>query len=703
MSSTDVDPNQSSPAPAPDRSLNLGGLTFSSPQPPPDTDRGFAIGGVPFLGPMPQRPGPREPYIQSWPRPPNQWGRPDDILTSARNYPGVSPGPFMPQGSDVRGLLQQVLGGLGRIGSPNIAALALSAGRINAGWLKSFIQGREMAMKLSDAQFKRQMQQLDIEHQKELEDYGEVMAIYAGNPEQMRLKLLEIANKYNDDRMRAAINSGDPRAPERLLQERDRYWLNGGKYNSQTDKIAEGERKKEIESTPMPEEDGGAKPPPLVDPSIAPSRGDQEPPPDLLTPDEPAEGQQTGQAVAPAQQAASQPPPPSMAAAPADPEQAAPYQVAGPAMPPPSAPPENQPESAPAAPGGTSPLAGMPRVAQGLPTVSGVPVQQAPGQLRINPQQQPAAGTALPPARMTAPGFSSQRLDILARYRLGTGADLFHADDPLHVERNEAVNRRAVQMEVAINHILDAQGLSPDEKLRAIEQIHPGLAAHARQVIAGGEALPRSTQSRYNQILEQIVPRVDPSFTGQRYPFIQKIYGDYTPGGYAGRNIQSANRLAQAAAEVVKAARALPDGPIPVNKWNQFLAGKFTGAPAYTNFFIAWRDYSMEQVRLARGGQGAEGDIRANIEAVPPSASKPQIFQGLQIQTRVALSSVDGFRRYWRQMIGDRPMPGENEAANEIFGAIDRLNPLTGELTGNVPEALRSAPVPPDVKWREVR
>jgi hypothetical protein len=675
-----------------------------------DQPPGGPLGGIfSSLHPPPRS----EPYIGSWPRPPRQWGQPDHILQSARSMSGPLPGPFMPQQGDVRSLLSTALGqngGLSQIGSPLIRQLAMGSMRINAAWIKDFIAGRETAMKLLDQQQKRHLDEIVLKQQQESERYGIIMGYFKDPAErnrQLRAAAVELGDTQGPLSMIAALDSGDATAPERLVAERDKHWLSLAKYRTQNEKIEAGERARAAESSPMPEEPDTtpavpAKPPeaPLVDPSVAPSSDGAEPPPELLTPDEPETapaGQQQGSA-APQQQTPA-------ATAQQNPEEAPPYQVAGPATAPPTQPLENMPEVAQATP--------MPR-----DIISGVPVQQAPGQLRVNPPppapRVPAStydgrtgnwsetSAVLPPARLTAPGFSSQRLDILARYRLGTQADLFKTDDPLHVERNEAVNRRAVQMEVAINHILDAPGLTPDEKMRAISQIHPGMAAQAREIIAGGEALPRATNNRYNQLLAQVVPRVDPSFSQQRFPQLQKIYGDYTPGGYAGRNIQSANRLAQAAAEVVKAARALPDGPIPVNRWNEFIAGHFTGAPAYRNFFIAWRDYSMEQVRLARGGQGAEGDIRANIEAVPPSASKPTIFQTLKIQTRVATSSIRGFRNYWRQMVpGNKPMPGEDPEVNAVFDAINRMNPETGELADQPPE-MRPEPIPPSVRVRRI-
>lgn len=540
MSSTDVDPNQSSPAPAPDRSLNLGGLTFSSPQPPPDTDRGFAIGGVPFLGPMPQRPGPREPYIQSWPRPPNQWGRPDDILTSARNYPGVSPGPFMPQGSDVRGLLQQVLGGLGRIGSPNIAALALSAGRINAGWLKSFIQGREMAMKLSDAQFKRQMQQLDIEHQNELQDYGEIIAVNKSNPvEMMRQLRVAAATKYHDDRMIQAIDSGDPRAVERLLQERDRYWLNGGKYNSQTDKIEKEERRRQRQApilhsfgidpseatgddtgTPEPTEPpdtetGTEAPAPVTRPPATPL---VEPPAEDEGGGAPVPGLSGGRAQAPAaapqgQQVAQAQPAPAAAAAPgpqpgpSDPETAPPYQVAGPMMPPPTAPAEN------------------------LPDTAATPVQFAPA---------PAA----PP---TAPGPPvNPQLRHVAHEMLMDRKPVLQFDK----ETNEIIAGRAAILAARMRGDLDRirndprydrmePGARQDAVTAAIRAVDPELATEVQNYIDGAPTPRGYTASKAGfQLTFGLVRKADPTFDANNPNARANLMREYT-SGQSGRTIIS--------------------------------------------------------------------------------------------------------------------------------------------------------------------
>lgn len=249
-------------APAPAAPGGLWGEALKTVQPPPSiaSDRSAPDAGddlPPMLGGMwgealkglrpPERQPNYEPYMPAARRQPSDWGKDDHILEGARKFPRMSPGPFMPQARDIRTLLQQVLGGLGRVGSPNIAALAMSGMRLNGKFIKDFIAGREAGMKLVDAQYKRNMADLDDKQRQESQDYAEVFALYGSDWNRLKPALEAVAAKYNDDKMRAAIATGDPRVPERLQSTRDQYWLSGSKMRSQTDKQAKEEEARQAE------------------------------------------------------------------------------------------------------------------------------------------------------------------------------------------------------------------------------------------------------------------------------------------------------------------------------------------------------------------------------------------------------------------------------------------------------------------------
>jgi hypothetical protein len=307
-----------------------------------------------------------------------------------------------------------------------------------------------------------------------------------------------------------------------------------------------------------------------------------------------------------------------------------------------------------------------------------------------------AAGTTgLPPPIKNAPGWSTTDLDIYARRYLETEKDVFPSSDPLHVFRNESVAVRARQMEVAINHILDSP-MSPGEKLTRIKRIDPGLAAAAQSVAYYGEPMGRTGGSnRYNQLLNQIVPRIRPDYQQQGYAAeqtrVQKLSTDYSAGGYAGKTLLLANNLARDAANVIKTARELPDDPsTPLGRaFEQWMAGTFTGDARYTNFFAAWSAYAQAQVRVQRGGSGAEADIQRTVANVRPAASKEQIFGALKADTDDAVAQIDGLDYYWHAQGMREPMRGLNPNAMQIFDAIQhRMNPFTGEISDE-PESLR--------------
>lgn len=193
------------------------------------------------------KPSPKyEPFLPEAPRRPGLWGKPSDVLTSARNWPGTgpAPGPYMPQAQDVKGLLNDALGGLSKMGSPGIMQLAMGLRGLNANVVNAFIQGRMNRMKLEDAMFQRQMQQLILQQQGESEDYGIAFELYdkTKDPAKLQAALQRVADKYGDhDGVKAAIARGDFAWVEKVQAARDHKLGNLQKYVEQRDRIKAGE------------------------------------------------------------------------------------------------------------------------------------------------------------------------------------------------------------------------------------------------------------------------------------------------------------------------------------------------------------------------------------------------------------------------------------------------------------------------------
>lgn len=485
-------------------------------------DVGNQLGGVwgrieRSLSPPPVRP--REPYLaQMANRPARMWGRDDHILEGARKYPGVSPGAMMPQQEDFRGLLQNSLGGLSKIGSPLVQMLSLGGLRMSANFIKGYIQGQELRMKLADEQFKRHTEAAARTAAEESQEYGIAFDYWNDKPDRLRQEITNIARKHNDTHMLEALNSGDWLARTRKLNEaRDAHTLSLRKYLVQDEKAADARRKREREDAllrqfginPNPGETSGKRSEDLPDdgrdPDLTPDPGtapDADPGSNQDTPSRetaPETGEETdgppavgpnaprlsAGLAAPAipAMAAAQPasaaaapgpgvpaaPPTAMAdgtspgTSPQDPENAPPYQVAGPAMPPPLRPPENLP-AAPA----PSPVPVPLQIAQVTPAMPGAPPS---------------------PGATAAPRYSPQ-VDYIAKERLmGRKGPPLTGDKQVDGIINTRVTQRQLEMNQQLQRIIDNPNLRTREQVMgAVRQINPQMATEFENYIDG--ALP---------------------------------------------------------------------------------------------------------------------------------------------------------------------------------------------------------------------
>lgn len=668
------------------------------------------------VGAHPQQP---QRYVASQrDRPPREWGDPDWALKGAENYPGVAPGPYMPQGADMWGLIHSISDGLGQGGSNSVANSARPMGMYAQNMSKAFVEGQLAGYKLNYARMQQSLMETAAKQGKELQEYRELFATYGphketidgkevdspGDPDRLAQEIQNLATQYDDPKLQAALNDGGVQAAERVLATRDGHSQDANKIlqqqklqleierlKVQIEKMKKGDGTTQTIEEPMPEEDGGDN---TRAPGAEPPAGEEDrPPPELLEPDqpeEPAPAQPPGQGPQPAPEVPTSGPQPREGAAqpPAAPPQptAAQNQVAGGAAP------------------GTASDVPAPGVGTGTPTAPAAarppelppepprPTRDAP-ETRERPRP---TGAGYPksideivrPAQKVPKGFSRQRLDILARWMMEHGKAPFSSKDPDFAIRNEAVGRRMTQLITAANGVLDNRNLSPQAKLALLDLIDPGLAAQARAVAAGAEPMPRASNSDYNRLLAQTVVRINPNYLQSDFDTRKKIRGDYTPGGYQGKIIASASVLSTAAENVYKEAMKLPNGDLQLaNKWEQWVKTG-TGDPAYTNFFTAWRNFAEEQVRLSRGGQGAEADIKATVDATPPYASKAQIMGALRIRASDAIARVRKAQSYWKSHFPTEEMDGYDPEAMAVFNALDRMDD-NGNIPGEVPPGMK--------------
>jgi hypothetical protein len=179
-------------------------------------------------------------------RSPGEWGRPDYILNSAKNYPGVVPGPFMPQVGDATALIQKAGQAFAQLGSPGSAYYAIAMMNARSSYMKGVLQGQMQRAKLAlDQQHYNQDKLLDDEESVQ-RHYGEIFETYKDDPATLDEKLRDYAYQVPggpDKVMLEHLNQGGHARAEDLMKWRDDHWLALLKLREQRGKAADEEAK----------------------------------------------------------------------------------------------------------------------------------------------------------------------------------------------------------------------------------------------------------------------------------------------------------------------------------------------------------------------------------------------------------------------------------------------------------------------------
>jgi hypothetical protein len=212
------------------------------------------------MWPPPYRRAPYPTYYPSMAnRPPSEWGSDHFTLTGGMRYPGVAPGPFMPQPWELPGIYQNLGMQLSRWGSGYVGPFAGRMSAYSSSYMKGFMQGQAMRARLLHEQLKINAIETAQRQGQELEEYGSLFAEYGTDPakqDQLRQALEDTANQFQDRHMLNALAQGGVQAAQRLLQWRDAKHSDLKKSNAQLQK---DERNRELDAPHMrtPTDDAG--------------------------------------------------------------------------------------------------------------------------------------------------------------------------------------------------------------------------------------------------------------------------------------------------------------------------------------------------------------------------------------------------------------------------------------------------------------
>jgi hypothetical protein len=249
-------PDQPPPQPRPAFPLSqLAGQMPSmqpvQPQPLGDVSPPAAPDALPdrFWGGLPiQQPhGPLQRFVQiGTRRGPGAWGQPDFILGGARRYPGLAPGPWMPQPFEFDQIVQNVGGYFRQNGSVPVQQFSFDMMNNRGGMSLARLKGQEAAYKYLKDRSDAAAEQLHQRQTEELQSYADIYQTYKDDPDRLKQELYALEQKYNDPRLRYLLDN-DPHAIQKihdLMADRDIRNDTMSKYLEQQRKIRDDEDKR---------------------------------------------------------------------------------------------------------------------------------------------------------------------------------------------------------------------------------------------------------------------------------------------------------------------------------------------------------------------------------------------------------------------------------------------------------------------------
>jgi hypothetical protein len=466
------------------------------PKPPP-------IGLSP-QHPMPFRARPIQRYFPPLPnRPWHQWGEPRPF--------GPVPSPW-----EVNGIYSNVARFFTNQGSGYTAPTAAMLGAATQGHSKAYMEGQSAALRILEERMKVNAEALDQKTYQEQKDYRDAFALgggdvgtWSGDPKakdasELHDRLMEVANKYNDKPMLAALESGNLQRAENILKERD---ANGTSLRESVTQQRKDDAERKAEA---PYREGGTPPPAAPDDTSTPATADGGPTPDggAAPPSSPAEAPATLPGAGPGDKA------------PVDPG----YDV-----------PDNEPQAQAQARGqpgvqvaeagaSDAPQPGMQRLAQTQPQAQFTPTPSQALQDAANDKD-----------RITGKGFAAAPIEEWAQKLVNhtvtpTAKGLPGVPPPVF----EYAQLRANEIEKDLDRIQGDPKIKGGDVLPAVRKVDPQFADALKAYVNGSAEVPKS--ARYQGLINRVLglgQKIDPGFNEQTFRNRARVFADFSAGNDA--------------------------------------------------------------------------------------------------------------------------------------------------------------------------
>ncbi|HEX3523937.1 MAG TPA: hypothetical protein VHT52_17855 [Stellaceae bacterium] len=684
---------------------------------------------------FPPAQGPPQPYMFSnrdWSL--KQLGRPEEdfINEGAKRYPGIAPGPWMPQQHDANAVLQNTAGFLSRNGSLPVQRLMGKMMTSRGNFMANFAKGYTQTAKQHYEDYKRHQEEAVGLMGQELVTYADAMDAYGPggvHPDDNKMKeeLNAIAQRFDDPRFREILNNyGAGPAQDFLKRRNDRFsdtvrlMTQRGKAENQEKRRASEEALKAAgispSEAPRYEEPDTAEPSEAAPSAAAPAAGA----PAAGTPEEPASSDEG-------------PPVPGIGDSSAAETPAATQQTAAAAPAPAAAGPQQATAAPPDAYGAASPE----EQAQAATEPAGEQVAQAPSLFSPEPigqwgAQPPAAaaGAAAPaaappvgPAPETAPAPSpapargipapAPAAPALAPQNSlvhSWGVDLllgrepkYHAPDRATESKMAiAAGREAATMRAHALNIMSDPRKSGDQALAAIEkEVDPQVANSVRNLRDGG-MIPtgRAAQTPSFQLILGLTHKVDPGFDVNNPAARRALMLEYIRGPSARTIISAATaddhlRLLRQSAEALKEFQG--DRPLMTRIKEMYFRHLGSASnPREMRAMAAFGNYQdalhLIAPEVARAQSGAAPTVRGIAEQ--------EEYMGADVPTELLLQRIDNRRFLMAERIKELRDAYNQRIGNPRLG-IERTFSGFEKRTGwgaifndKDPMAANAAPVP---------
>ncbi|HEY1880559.1 MAG TPA: hypothetical protein VGG68_11570 [Caulobacteraceae bacterium] len=643
------------------------------PKPPP-------IGLSP-AHPMPFRPRPIQRYFPQLPnRPWHQWGEPREFAPE--------PTPW-----EVPGILSNVARYFTSQGSGYTAPTAAMLGAATQGHSKAYIEGQKAALGILEERMKVSADALDRKTYEEQKDYRDAFALgggdvgtWSGDPNakdtsELHNRLFEVATKYNDKPMLAALESGNLTRAENILKERD------AQGTSLRESVTQRNKEEKTREEEAPYREGGTPP------AATTSDGDTT---------TPAPSTDSGEAPSPGAA------PPSSPA-----ETAAPLPGAGPG------------DKAPVDPGYDVPDGDAQRQAQGR--LQGVQVARAgasdapePGMARLAQQAPQSAFTPAPSQalqsaandkdRITGQGFAAAPIEQWAQKLVNhTVTPTAKGLPGVPPKVFEYAQLRAGEIEKDLDRIQADPKITGAAVLPAIRKVDPEFA-DALKAYVGGQA-PVPTTGKYLGLTNRVLglgSKIDPGFNENTFKNRARVFADFSAGTDA--------RTLTAVATAYSHLKALRDnldkipslqasflgqmrgvGKLVASPEERAMVGRLdnevvTGASEYERALVGGKP-----TQSAREGSEKElnwrtmdaDTLKANVDDKIARLQermqhlREQFVGGSGAQPGAMLKMFDRFTKSGT----DKPLEGDDERALASPGQTEMLRQLEGERRAPPPGA----------------